>query len=796
MKKLSDTCFTGAELRENAQQVLNSKLATGHNGEIDKKKLLHELQVQQIELEMQNEALLEARNTAEQALERYTRLFNSAPVAYFVLSKTGLIQQTNKQGETLLGKALSQLFGTGFMHSVAVDYRPEFTYFLEQVFANPEEQHCDVCLQITDRVKWVKITATTVTEVDQQTCLMTVMDTTVEHTHNKALQQSNTDFQLLADSIPQIVWITSADGKNIYFNRQWHDYTGLTPTQGCGDDWITPIHPADRQTAWDNWQKAIITKGEYTAECRLLGANGAYSWWLIRSKPILQDDGSVLKWFGTCTNIHQLKLLEQTQRDAEARWQIALENSRQGVWDWDIPAGKIFYSQQWKAILGYADGELFDQMEKWSERVHLDDLPTVRDDLQKHWRGETVFYENEHRERNRNGDYIWIHDRGMVVNRDAAGQPFRMIGTREDITARHKLTEQLKHAESLTSSIMDSLASSIAVLNEEGEILRTNQSWQKFALENNGESLLIGSKRLNYFAVLRDADNLPEAAMILKGMQAVMNGWQALFVAEYPCHAPNIQRWFRLEVLPLKGSIKGLVTHHIDITQRKLAEDSLRESNLKYQELSNYLEVVREEERTRIAREIHDDLGGFLIALKMDLHWLDKHLVENLAEKRKKIEWMVQQTDEATQRVKRIITDLRPSILDHLGLLPAIEWTVEKFQQLSKIKCLLTLPDQNLSLGAEISTAIFRILQEAFTNILAHAQATEVNIAVEILENNILMTIIDNGCGIPAEQQLKATSFGIIGMQERALHFGGLLSITSQTGLGTCLRLSIPLPDS
>ncbi|HBA66642.1 MAG TPA: hypothetical protein DCZ48_10805, partial [Methylococcaceae bacterium] len=231
----------------------------------------------------------------------------------------------------------------------------------------------------------------------------------------------------------------------------------------------------------------------------------------------------------------------------------------------------------------------------------------------------------------------------------------------------------------------------------------------------------------------------------------------------------------------------------MDITERKRAEAELQANKKQYQDLSNHLELIREEERARIAREIHDELGSFLTVLKMDLSWLDKRLSPDNGKYREKIRVMNRQIEEAIQAVKKIITDLRPSILDHLGLLPAIEWLVENFQQRSGIDCLLTMPKEDLRLDPDRSTAVFRIAQEALTNIIQHAEASRVSIIVEADNQNLLMTISDNGRGDALQQSLLKDGFGVRGMQERARYFAGELTIQSNPGEGALIKLTLPI---
>ncbi len=258
------------------------------------------------------------------------------------------------------------------------------------------------------------------------------------------LQENEREFRSLAETMPQIVWATRADGWNIYYNHKWVEYTGLTLEESYGHGWITPFHPDDKQRAWDAWQRATQQNESYSMECRLRRADGVYRWWLIRGVPLLNDTGEIQKWYGTCTDIHDLKQKEEDLKIAEARWQFALEGGNQGVWDWDVVTNKTFFSKQWKAMLGYKENEIPGQYEAWLERVHPDDLPTALAAIEKHHRGESAFFESEHRLLHHNGQYIWTYARGMVINRDAIGKPLRMIGTQADITDQRSLLEELR----------------------------------------------------------------------------------------------------------------------------------------------------------------------------------------------------------------------------------------------------------------------------------------------------------------------------------------------------------------
>jgi len=229
------------------------------------------------------------------------------------------------------------------------------------------------------------------------------------------------------------------------------------------------------------------------------------------------------------------------------------------------------------------------------------------------------------------------------------------------------------------------------------------------------------------------------------------------------------------------------------ITEHKRAEEELRSSREQLRNLSAHLQSVREEERTLIAREIHDELGQALTALKMDLSWLGNRLPKDEKSLLEKAKSMSELIDMTIQTVKRISAELRPGLLDDLGLAVAIEWQAEEFQNRTGIKCEITLAPKDIILDQDRSTAIFRIFQETLTNVARHANATRVKVSLKEDKGKLVLKVRDNGIGITQEQISAPKSFGLIGMQERAHFWGGKVKISGIRNKGTTVTVSIPL---
>ena len=230
-----------------------------------------------------------------------------------------------------------------------------------------------------------------------------------------------------------------------------------------------------------------------------------------------------------------------------------------------------------------------------------------------------------------------------------------------------------------------------------------------------------------------------------------------------------------------------------DITERKQAEEKLKRTSKLLRELATHLQSIREEERTMIAQEIHDELGQVLTALKIQVSLLANKLDKNQQPLKEKINSLSDMIDASVESVQKISSKLRPGILDELGLIAAIEWQTEEFEKMTNIKCSLVLPGEELLLEKNKSTAIFRIFQEALTNIARHAKATQTSISLLQHQSIIYLEIQDNGRGITQEQEKDFNSLGIHGMKERAMVFNGQVYVEGITGKGTIVKVEIPI---
>jgi len=353
---------------------------------------------------------------------------------------------------------------------------------------------------------------------------------------------------------------------------------------------------------------------------------------------------------------------------------------------------------------------------------------------------------------------------------------------------RKQTEENTKKAQQRFKTIFEAVPLGIAVINSEtGVFIDVNQKYASITGRTTEELMQINQSEIIHPDDLQDYINSLE----LLNEQKPQN----FKTAKRIIRPDGSIIWLEISIKPFETNCKLCMTEDNcslcmieDITEYKQLADNL-------QDLTMYSQDVREEERSRIGREIHDVLGGTLTVLKMDLDWLSKKVSDNPMHER--ILSLYQLTGEAIETVRRVSKNLRPNVLDNLGLHGAIEWLVREFGQRLNIKSHLQSNVSHFSyLDKKTETNIFRIIQEAFINITKHAQATAIDINIEENPCQVTFKIRDDGVGITDEQLSNTKSFGIIGMQERAKQMGAELTIKGTSSGGSLLQLQVPAQHS
>lgn len=241
------------------------------------------------------------------------------------------------------------------------------------------------------------------------------------------------------------------------------------------------------------------------------------------------------------------------------------------------------------------------------------------------------------------------------------------------------------------------------------------------------------------------------------------------------------------------GDTLGISTIVRDKTEAVMAERALIESEQQMRNLALHLDKVIEDERKEIASAIHDELGYSLSAIKRDIIWLQREVNKHDSKNKERVEDMVKLVDTTIQKVKSISLNLRPAVLDHFGLAAAIEWQAGEFQRRMATRCKVVIEPSDIIVEEELKVPIFRIFQEALTNITRHAKASRVDVTLIQKDNILELKVTDNGIGIPPERINDPNCFGLLGIREKAASIGGVATIERQEEGGTCVSFKLKM---
>jgi len=375
--------------------------------------------------------------------------------------------------------------------------------------------------------------------------------------------------------------------------------------------------------------------------------------------------------------------------------------------------------------------------------------------------------------------------------RNAEGLIVGTVIVNEDVTEQVRAEGALRQSEDRIRLFIDTIPTMAWSVQRDGTVDYLNQRWLDYS----------GLSFREYIAEPTRPIHPEDIPRVLEKWRASMASGEPYEVEMRLRRADGEYRWFLVRTAPLRdeeGNIVKWFGCSFDIEDRKRAEQMLLVSHGQLRALSARLQSVREEEATRISREIHDDLGQKLTGLKLDLQWLECRL-EQIAEQglRTELEDKIisasNLADETMVTVQRIAADLRPAILDSLGLISALRYAASQFESRTGIGVKLKLPSAELNLDPAVATAVYRIFQEILTNLARHAQATEAKVSADARNNILRLVVEDNGKGCLSGELRSPKSLGLLGMKERAALLNGNLKIESTPGRGTTALLEVPL---
>lgn len=604
----------------------------------------------------------------------------------------------------------------------------------------------------------------------------------------QALRESEQRTRLIIDAIKDCaIYMLDPQGRVASWNPGAEALNGYTREQILGRH-FSILYAPDREQPLEDELTVAARYGSFEEECWHQRQDGTRYCGDDIISAIRSEDG-VLQGFAVVTRdaTPRIALREQTERSRDFYFSL-FSGFPTLVWRSDASGACDYLNQTWLDYTGRPrDAQLG---EGWLECAHPDDRARWHETYGPAFAAREPF-EVEFRLRRADGVYGSMIYVGRPYH-DMEGRFAGYLGSCYDITARRAMEMALQESEARYEGITANVPGVVF------ELLRDASGRLSFAYVSQGCEALTGlpesALRADpdaFFRLLPDAERAHLRATLDASATQLTNWYWAGRLK--PAHEAA-EKWVSIRARPRTldgGGVlwDGLV---IDDTQARLAQLEIERSREELRALSRHLQSIREEEKARIAREVHDELGSTLTALKMDLDWLGEHLTGapgQVAQTKAEMDSLLEAAVAAT---RRIVTDLRPSILDDLGLSAALRWQAAEFRKHTDMRIDVETLASDQGISREAALTLFRIFQETLTNVARHAKATQVAVSLSVTDTAFVLQIRDNGVGVSDEDLRKPTSHGIRGMRERAQQLGGDVSVVGTPGTGTTVVISVP----
>ena len=732
--------------------------------------LLHELRVHQTELEMQNETLRDSQFALEKSRDRYADLYDYAPVGYIAITPEALIGDINLTGAALLGVERNKLLKRRFENFVASGDRDQWHQIFMHAQRSTGHQKCELEMQRGDGSHFFA-QFEGLHRVDEGSVASLRMSFTDITQLKEADERYRKVFELASDGI---VITDAGTGRIIEINRALADMFGQDKSELIGkslDMLFKPEVGGSVSNAY--FQRSSVKHGAKIA-AQFVNKSGQINEVEIKMSVVTMLGREVE--FGIARDI-----TERHQAQArEHRLRHILDHTMDMIFIFKPDTLHFVYMNRGAVKgVGYGRDEMLGMTPV--DVIPLISEPECRAFIFPLVSGKKSTMRFETLLKRRDGRTFPVEAQLQLVKEEGDNGLFVAIA--RDITRRKQAEDELRKQKNLMWQVIDMDPNMIFVKDESGRFLLANQAiadYYGMKIRN-----LIGKTN----SELSQAPH-GDSGFLVSDRELIESG-KEVTSTESAILPDGKQHWYltvKRPILQVDGSINTLGIA-ADISDLKRSGSRLDESYKELQRLALHLENVRAEERALIARNLHDEMGATLAALKMRIAWLASKLPAGMPLLEKEVGHISDLVSDGIHTVRQVVSELRPNLLDDVGLIAAVQDYTKKFQRDTEIECNVVLPEHNFMLDENQSVTVFRIIQESLSNVAKHAQASKADILFELHGEILQIHISDNGIGF--EPSCMEQSFGLIGIRERALMIGGTARIESKPGQGTRVSLTM-----
>ena len=606
-------------------------------------------------------------------------------------------------------------------------------------------------------------------------------DITEQKKAEEEILKSTERFNIVSKATSDIVWDWFMAENTFWWNDNYYSSIGVprSPVVVTIDEWYQRLHPEDYERVKKKFLGAIGSNQHFwTDEYRYRKNDGTYLNMYDRGYIIRNSNGIAIRMIGSMVDMTQVLKAQKEVEESENRLRTIYNSEPECI---KLLDSKGLLLDMNPAGLKMIEADSLEQVKNTSVLgiISEDDrtaFANLCEEVFKGNPGKLLFTITGLK-----GTRRWMETHAVPM-RDGSGKITALLAVTRDISDKRKAEEELISNERKYRTLVEQAIDAIALYDANGKLLDVN----------TGAINLLGYSR-EELQQMSLKDILTQDEITVRPVQYEVLKTGKSTVKQRAMRKKDgtiVQTEVRSQQLP-DGRFLSVIR---DLTDRIKAEEELKESYKAIRTLTDHLQKVREEERAHIAREIHDELGQQLTVLKMDVAWLNKKIdAADESPLKIKMKELLSMLDGTVKTVRRISSELRPSLLDDMGLFAAMEWHLEDFSKRTGLETSLLVGKEPEKLPDNIKTGLYRIFQESLTNVARHANATKVIIRAEAKDKMLVLSIEDNGAGFDVAKVKSKKTLGILGMQERSSMMGGNYSITTAPGKGTTIVVSVPI---
>jgi PAS domain S-box-containing protein len=590
------------------------------------------------------------------------------------------------------------------------------------------------------------------------------------------LRQSSERFDLVTMATNDMIWDWDFSTDNVWWNHNFNNFFGYdkeTSHHHIGS-WVNNIHEDDRRRTVESIYGVINSGKKYwSEEYRYLKKDGTVLNIFDRGYVSHNAEGKPYRMIGSMINITERIIAEKEIKESEEKYRTLVDQASDGIFITDKTGAIYKVNASTCKMLQYSEEELLKM--NISNFVYPEEIlskPFRFDELEK---GKTLVVERKLKVRD-GREFHFECSSNMLSDG-------RVLVFIRDVSERIKAQNEILKQKIFSDSIINSLPGIFYIHDEKGVFLKWNDNFEKVTGFSSRD---IGNMNpLDFFGS-------EEKKIMAEKLNTVFNGSNAEIEISYLAKCKEEIPYQTILSNVMFEDKNCVIAIGIDITQKRKSEELLKKSYDDVRNLVSHVIKVREEERKRIGREIHDELGQQLTAIKMDVVWIDKKIPDENDPIKNNLKNILEIINGSNKSVRRILNELSPGVIDNFGLVEALEQQNQQFFTSTGVKIIFSTTVSEIDLSQDIANTIFRVYQESLTNIIRYAQATEVHTSLKLHDNNIFINVTDNGKGFDTTCIQSKKSFGILGMKERIISHNGSFDLHSETGIGTTITFNLP----